>query len=280
MKKIMKDLVRRNKYLEIVAYIFQNNKLMNSSGEGGFSKNIDEMYEHFISISEKYVQNYSDSLKGKIVLEIGTGVTKVTMLYLIKMYDIKKAYCYDRFNCLDSNDEIMIKKYNLEKYLNKLEYITGTNDKIIENIEAGSIDYVVSNAVLEHVDNLSLLFKMLNEVLKSNGKMFHSVDLKCHNKFKKYGELYFHTFNNTLYNLMGDRIGQPNRKLVVDYLDIFEKECLNCKLNIKASFTNDTLQKAKQYLHLNDYEIKNYIASDVDFILSKKHTNIKKVTRK
>lgn len=271
MKSTIKKLLRTNKYLEMLSYLMQNNilnKVLNTSGEGSFDTSVEGMYEHAKKIAKQYRDNYNGNLENKTILEIGTGYTRSTMLFLIKEYDLQKVYCYDRFNCLHENDAQIIEKYNLSPYLDRLEYISGTNDTISEHIETGSIDYIISNAVLEHVDTLEILFDNLSKVFKKGGQMYHKVDLRCHNRFKKHGELYFHTFSEMLWNMMGDKIGQPNRKLLKDYYKIFKKFDLKCDTNIVERFSNEELSKAKNYL--NNIDIKDYETSIVEFKLCQK----------
>ncbi|MDA7818285.1 class I SAM-dependent methyltransferase [Sulfurimonas sp.] len=267
MKNVLKKLLRQNKYIEALAYILQNNQILNSSGTGEFGNSIEEMYQHNINIAQLYAKNYDGILDNKIVLEIGTGFTRTTMLYMIKEYNLKKAYCYDRFNCLHENDDKIIQKYGLEPYLEKLEYISGVNEELLK-IENSSIDYIVSNAVLEHVDNLDLLFNVLGQLIKQDGVIYHKVDLRCHNRFKKYGELYFHTFSDTFWNMMGGKIGQPNRKLLKDYIALYEQHNFNQEVNIVESFNNHELERAQKYL--KNKNINEYKTASVEFKLCKK----------
>ncbi len=267
MKTWIKQLLRRNKYLEMLAYILQNNQILNSSGSGEFDTTIDGMYKHSVNVGNLYSEKYSNDLDGKTVLEIGTGYTRSTMLNIIKEFNINKAYCYDRFNCLHENDEIIIKTKGLEGSLDRLEYISGINEELLK-IDKNSIDYIISNAVLEHVNDLELLFSILSKLLKEDGTMYHKVDLRCHNRFKNYGELYFHTFSNKFWNVMGGKIGQPNRKLLKDYVKLFEKYNLSYQINILKYFDDFELKKAEFYLKNNNTD--DYKVSIVEFKLCKK----------
>jgi hypothetical protein len=47
-----------------------------------------------------------------------------------------------------------------------------------DTIEQESIDMIISQAVLQHVDNLELTFRCMNKWLRSNGMMSHTIDFK------------------------------------------------------------------------------------------------------
>lgn len=267
MINILKKFLRQNKYTEIIAYILQNNNIFNSSGSGEFGDTIEEMYSRNLSLANLYAKNFDGDLQNKTVLELGTGFSRSAMLYLVKKFNLKKAYCYDRFKCLHKNDLEIIKIYGLSPYLEKIEYISGVNEHLLK-IKLSSIDYVVSNAVLEHVYDLELLFSLLIKLLKDNAQMYHKVDLRCHNRFKKYGELYFHTFSDKFWKMMGSNIGQPNRKLLNEYHRLFDKLNLSYSTKIIEEFSDEELAKALGYL--NNIDIQEYKAAIIDFKICKK----------
>jgi hypothetical protein len=47
-----------------------------------------------------------------------------------------------------------------------------------KTIEQGSVDMIISQAVLQHVDNLEFTFRCMNKWLKNNGIMSHTIDFK------------------------------------------------------------------------------------------------------
>jgi len=271
-KKAVKQILRSSKYLEMVAYMMQNNRMMNPSGYGEYGDTIEDIYNHFVKIATLFEDKYPGDIRNKTILEIGTGITRTAMLYMIKTWDLKKVYCYDRFNCLNKIDDVIIEKYNLSKYLPRIHYISCENNLLINHLRGDTVDYIVSNAVLEHVPDLKQLFGIMTKILDDNGTMYHKVDLRCHNRFKKCGELYFHTFSTRLWNIMGDKIGHPNRKILTDYLEIFEKCKLKSNMKIIQQYDNLTMEEATKYLKVANIE--DYKYSIVEFILQKnKHKN-------
>ena len=260
-------LLRANKYIEICAYLIQNCLKINSQGGGSFGKSAKEMHYYFTTVAENYIlQLGADAFSQKVVLELGTGFSRSGMLHLIKEYDVKQVFCFDKFNCLDPIEEEIIKHNNLESYMNRLTYIEGEYEEILEHVDVNSVDTIVSNAVLEFVVDLDELIKVLSTIAKIESVSYHKVDLKCHNKFKTSGELYFHTFSDRLWNLMGNRVGQLSRRLPESYKEIFKKYSFSCSTH-ESFFSNECMLHAKKYLKRENIE--NFKVSDIDFFLKK-----------
>lgn len=263
------DWARKNKSLEIIAYLIQNYLGINYQGWGSFAEDPENMHEHFKGISENYVKQLGpQAFSQKVILELGTGFSRSGMLHLIKEYDVQRVYCYDRFNCLHDNELALIKREGLEDYMDRLTYFYGDYNEIINNIDTGSIDTIISNAVLEFVTDLDALAKVLGSVAKLNSVSFHRIDLKCHNKFKAFGELYFHTFSDTLWKAMGERVGQLSRRLPRDYAEVFEKNSFECITVDVGNFSKQCLLNAQSYLKVDDIAV--YGTSELDLFLTKK----------
>ena len=47
-------------------------------------------------------------------------------------------------------------------------------------IEYGSVDLIFSQAVLEHVEELPVVYERMNQWLKASGYMSHTIDFRCH----------------------------------------------------------------------------------------------------
>lgn len=72
-----------------------------------------------------------------------------------------------RNSILDPNSKESIIQYK----------VPWNNSRIIEKT---TIDLVISQAVLEHIEDLESTYKQLNSWLKTNGIMSHLIDYKCH----------------------------------------------------------------------------------------------------
>lgn len=263
------DLVRQNKGLEILAYLTQNYLGINYQGTGSFAKHTETMHDHFKGVAEDYVKGLgTDAFSQKVVLELGTGFSRSGMLHLIREYDVQRMYCYDRFNCLTAGEFEIIKREGLESYMDRLTYFVGDYNEILNHLEADSVDTIISNAVLEFVSDLDVLADILGSVAKQNSTSFHRIDLKCHNKFKACGELYFHTFSDTLWRAMGDRVGQLSRRLPIGYVEVFEKNSFACKTVAVKKFSDECLLNAESYLKVQS--LQPYSVSDLDLFLTKK----------
>jgi trans-aconitate methyltransferase len=261
-------IIRQNRNLEIAAYITQNLLRLNTQGEGSFGRTSHDVFDYYRSTLDLYVDQVGEnSFRNKTILELGPGLSVVGMLEAIRRYDVKKVYSYDRYNRLSKSDEIFIRENNLEEYRSRLVYFFGPPAKILEVIPCGEVDTILSNAVLEFVPDLRELFDMIWHCAAPNSVSFHRVDLKCHNKFKAKGELYFHTFSDFLWKSMGDNIGQLNRVSVSQYFDIFASCGFQIKdINLKE-FSHKVLDDASYYLGAGEVDDNKY--SDADFILGK-----------
>jgi len=247
----MKALCRKNKAIEIITYLIQNNflhRFLNSSGSGDFKTDPKSLYERGLELAQLYVKNAPEGLSGRVVLEIGTGLTTTQAELLFQLGSAEKVYTWDYFNCIHENNAAALKLCQRENGFGSAHYIAGPLCNLHNILGFGTVDYIVSNATLEHVKNTRELLKTLSLLLKPTGCMFHRVDLRCHNRFRTFGELYFHVFPNWFWGFMGENIGHPNRLLVCDYTRIFEENGLTAEFKNVVFFSDEILRAAKSYL--------------------------------
>jgi len=214
-------------------------------------------------------------IKNKIVLEIGPGNSLAIGLMFLAC-GARKVYFVDRFKHLFWDDEdiafhkkilkkIEEKKFPFSSLVNKsitftpngsinfdpnrIEYLSA--DVAFLPLNNCSIDYVFSNAVLEHVHKIKKAINEISRVTKPGGIGIHEIDLRDH--FFQAAPLRLLQYPNWLWNLMTwNRPGYTNRLRVSDYLDLFRKANFKIKKWIamkKYRKITEIIQEITAYFH-------------------------------
>ena len=255
---LIKTWARKNRQVEICAYLIQNNfGITWTVGDGEFERSAATYYDRWSAVAKEYISNYPGSLEGKTVLEIGPGKSLSACYYLATYGRCKKVYAYDPFCVVDKEIDNKILK----------DYFTRENpDEIVQFLDeeglAGldeKVDYIVSNAVLEHVWDIDALFKNLGKISHENTVMFHHIDFANHNKFANSGELFFLGFSDRVWRLMAGRIGHPNRMMIRDFERLFRDAGFSFEIIRKNEYDSRTVQNA-----LNTYLRKRFTAGDFE----------------
>ena len=263
------QLVRKNVYLEAAAYITQNLLRINNQGGGSFGVTQTDIFDYYCSTLDLYVSKRGvASFCDKVVLEIGPGISLCGALEAVRRYDVKRMYCYDRYNRISEDEVSLIRNYGLTKYMDRVTYFTGPPTELSRRITKNEISTSLSNAVLEFVPDVGGLFHELNKCSAVGALSFHRIDLKCHNKFRSAGDLFFHTFSKRMWGLMGDNVGQLNRLSLDEYVKNFELHGFSIEGCDSKTYPQVVLKQAAGYL--SDFQIKKLMYSDADFILKKK----------
>ena len=238
----------------IIAYnIFDNwrtKKLFNLGHfETSYGSNINrisikESLNYINNIFKDYISYSSlskDKFIGKRILEIGPGdnlgvalkflVTGASQVVCLDKFHVKRKLEqeYELYRILRDElkdslknriDEIIKLKNGIKINPNKLNYICGIGiDKAKDILEQNSFDFIISRAVLEHIDNLDDAFSVMDDLLVPGGHMLHKIDFKDHGMFSNIGmhPLTFLTIPNFIYRLMTKDSGKPNRRLIQYY---------------------------------------------------------------
>jgi len=92
-------------------------------------------------------------------------------------------------------------------------------------------DFIVSRAVLEHVDDPEKSISLMAKALNPNGMLLHKIDLRDHGMFTpKYCELTFLKIPRWYYTLMTHGSERPNRALTHRYKKVLERSGLEYKI--------------------------------------------------
>ncbi|GAI89367.1 unnamed protein product, partial [marine sediment metagenome] len=248
-----KRLLMRSKWVIISYNIFDNwrAKILFKSGHFKTSYgsvinkiSLQDSLNYINNIFNDYITYSSLSInkfKGKRILEIGPGDNLGVALRFLAA-EASQVVCLDKFYVkrkfekeyrlyrilrgeLDDNlkihfDEVIVLKNGIKINPDKLKYICGIGIDEARNIlEQNSFDFIISRAVLEHIDNLDDAFSVMDNLLIPGGYMLHKIDFKDHGIFSNAGKhpLTFLTVPNFIYRLMTKHSGKPNRRLIQYY---------------------------------------------------------------
>jgi ubiquinone/menaquinone biosynthesis C-methylase UbiE len=123
-------------------------------------------YSYLKRIKEDFLDK---NCKGKMILDIGTGsgyiaIEMARMCLNVIALDIIKSALKN------------IEQYKAKYKLKNLTTILSSADKL--SLKSESIDYIVVNSVLEHLENENQAISEWKRVLKPKGKIFITVPLK------------------------------------------------------------------------------------------------------
>ncbi len=184
---------------------------------GGRARHLKEVFERYLEYAGWSVED----LAGKTVLEMGPGDTLGVTLQFARA-GCARVITFDRF------------RYDYRSpYAREVEQALGLKADLhrhvdprcgdgLENcgIANGSIDLIVSNAVLEEIPNVGQTLETMCDLLRPGGVMAHQIDLSDYGIFSHHGfsRFEFLTVGDGLWRAMTAWCGGPNRWLMNDYL--------------------------------------------------------------
>ena len=231
------------------------NRIRRTTGTGNpqLDHNIAKLAEYSRGVFDKYCRHIAQpdddtALSNKTVVELGPGDTMATAFCFLA-YGAARVVCFDRFKLvLDTTKNTLIarqllsilpeqQRLRMQAILSfddrgqalwdtsRLQYLHNRNENI--ELENNSVDIIVSNAVLEHVQDLDALFASMHRILKPGGVMVHAADLKAHG-LNYSTELDFLTIPATLWKCMTFYRGAPNRMRKTGYENLLAAHGFEC----------------------------------------------------
>ncbi len=192
----------------------------------------------------KFIKSIGRDIKDKTILELGVGVTSSTC-YKLAYLGAKECYAFEPYVKFNKkfDDSIIKKTPEYASILNKVKRITD-----LKTLKLQKIDIILSNGVLEYVENFSELCHQLKEVMNSGACMIHRIDYRDH--FFKY-PFHFYKFNKKTWGRIGTGL---SRLRVIDHLNILEEAGFKSRILDRDVAMNDFLKfKSKNKIH-NDFE--------------------------
>lgn len=162
-KSLFRPAYRSIKYPKIKKLIDQHIRLDSLGCNKVF---MDEGHYDIESRMRHLQKNYSAS--GKKILVAGCG-------YGQHLYVIAKALKPEIMICIDPFPHALwdvVKKYIEEKLGTKIIFLEGTLESLENQIQKNSIDVFISDAVLEHVQDMDSFLNAAHSFLKTNGVFY------------------------------------------------------------------------------------------------------------
>mgnify|MGYP000100214501 CR=1 FL=1 len=235
----------KNLLMFLMPNIINRIRKVTGTGSATIDHDITALVAYYKSVFDKYTRclEATDphlSYVKKTIVELGPGDTIAIALFFLA-YGAARVFCYDRFKLItDINKNSAIarsilhilpekqkqelqkiisfnKKGHVEWDTNRLTYLLHTEH--LSQIAKSSVDIIVSNAVLEHVQDLENLFATMSYVMKPGGLMVHAADLGSHGLHFK-TPLDFLTMPDKLWRLMTYYRGAPNRARKSHYIHL------------------------------------------------------------
>ncbi len=252
---------------------FLNSKKSTVGGVARAQMTIDEAVNYANSIFTRIDKSVSTkgSWYGKRVLEVGPGDSLGTGLLCLSKG--ASSYCaIDRFAVgmdLEFEKQVFKKLFlamdseqqaNCKGVVDFLEkngsypgdqFVYRNNLPIEEApivLGIGTFDVIYSNAVLEHVSDLSGTISSFSKLLSSDGVMRHEVDLRSHQTYEKH-PLHFLEYPQWLWRLMSSHNGEPNRSRVPQYKRLLiENGVFPVEINVTKHFDVELVSGAQPKL--------------------------------
>lgn len=203
------------------------------------------------SVTKLYEDSLSEvrySLEGKSILEVGSGITN-GVGYVLATRGAQNVSCYEPYAGFNSAADQRIKEGLLHhpRFNPERERFSRVKRTVsLETLPHGGFDLVLSHSVLEHVLDLSGLFRALRALLNDSGVMLHIVDYRDH--FFKY-PYHFLQFERTTWNRYLNPGDLPRWRLT-DHLTALEQ----------AGFASEILNTESDLARFNS--IKARLSSD------------------
>ena len=207
------------------------------TGRGAGDERAEEVADYFLQCFDDYraqlgldSSQFESALRGKRVLEYGPGDVLGAAL-LFHAYGAASVLCVDRFplqNVSENNARIylaltqrlppMLRERALKAFVRPGDPQSGLRSDCVDYRvtpdglagKAAAFDFIVSRAVLEHVNSLEATLQDIERCLAPEGVSIHNVDLRSHT-LDRYRPFDFLTWPEPLYRLMYSHKGFPNR---------------------------------------------------------------------
>ncbi len=195
------------------------------------------------------------------LVDNGSFVNKRISLYIDAIKYMNQFFPQRKFDHLKSFNDIL-KEFNIHFLINGLASL--------KKIESNSIDFIYSQAVLEHIflDEIDEIFTELNRVMKRESTSSHVVDFKDH-LGSSLNNLRFSDFfwNSKLIRESGF---YTNRLRLSDYVNICKSKNFNVAICEIKKWRSYPIKKTKLHKDFKRYSKQDLLVKEARLVLSKK----------
>lgn len=254
MRREMKAVIGRSRLAVVVWHLFDNWRVGRQMSSGPHAETVSGSshtgmpVDQSVAYIDRVVQDYmrvggldEAALQGAHILEIGPGDNLGVALRFLGA-GAAKVTCLDRFwSSRDDVQQTRIYRALLESlpaeereraqaavvfgeqttfHSELVDSVIGLGAEEADQIlDAGSLDLIVSRAVLEHVYSPMQALRTMDHLLKPGGLQLHKIDFRDHGMFSLKGHhpLTFLTIPDRIYRRMARESGKPNRHLLPFY---------------------------------------------------------------
>jgi SAM-dependent methyltransferase len=198
-------------------------------------------------IVERWRERYpAVEFSDRRILEIGPGPDLGTGALMLSE-GATSYLAVDRFPLAQAVPDEFYRRFGLDD-ATRLSYVQQVFPEL-PDLE-GPFDLVVSNAALEHVDDVAGLFRRLAELVPPGGVMLHNVDGKAHMRpFDRIDPLNLHRYSERVYRRLLYFPGAPNRLLSNDYARFADAAGFDVEV-VSGSVLGDVrFARDRRYLH-------------------------------
>ena len=129
-----------------------------------------------------------------------------------------------------------------------------------EQIESDSVDFIFSHTVLQHIDNLSYVYRSMSKWLKKGGCISHKIDFKSMNTTRLWNQHW--TLNDLEWGIVTGQTNLINRAPLSSHLKLIEDNNLEIIYEISELSENELktedLSEAYKHLDTNDLTTSGY----------------------
>ena len=208
-----------------------------------------EEAKHSLKLINKY------DLKNKKILEFGSGLGISSMILSSKGYDITSF----EPGGIGFEKNVLLNQY-LKKYF-KLNFIS---IYYLDEIKGDTFDFIYSNNVMEHIDEIEKTIFHLDFCLKKNGIMCHNLPNYIVPYEPHFGILFFPIFPKKMSFLVSKNITKTGLWKSINFINVFDIKSYSRKLNSKVIFEKRMMYEAIKRI-------------DIDHEFAERHINLKKL---